>query len=720
MSLPVRASGELEGVLQEHFGLEQFRPLQQEIISEVLAGRPAMAILPTGGGKSLCYQLPALVLPGVTLVISPLISLMKDQVDALVARRIRAIAINSQDTAAEGRAKLEALARGEVKLAFVAPERLANSAFLAACRRVEISLLAVDEAHCVSQWGHDFRPDYRYIKDFHAAIGAPPLLALTATARPDVRDDAMVQLGIGDARIFSASADRENLWIGLEACATVAEKRAKIAHLARTTPGSVIIYASSRKDCESLADLLAGELAEPVAHYHAGMAAGERTAVQNRFMTGLCRVVVATNAFGMGIDKADIRAVIHAGVPDSLEAYFQEIGRAGRDGLPSSCSMVLVQGLDVKLREYLLNQEQATGPALDSVFRQVQAVAKAGGGLLSVDRDDEGLAMLVVSHLQTLGHVELASRGPDGLELAAERPVPPGALNEVRRRLTEHERNRQERFRRMRSFVYLEGQCRRQYLLRYFGETVQPQAEACCSTCQPRPLPADLVVADRGASRKKKLAARSNAGSAARSIPAASGTAGEALGLKERTALFERLREWRKAKANEMGVPAFVVFGDKDLQGIAETAPRTLDALAACRGLGPVKLKQYGAEVLELIAAAVPAPEAVTVRVSRADMVARAGELFASGLTNAEVARQLDRAESTVFEYFLDWLAADETGRWKPAVRLVISPDDYRAIRQSLRAQPEAVLTEIYADLDERYTYEQIRVARAVLAKTGA
>ena len=710
MAMPVRGSGDLETVLQEHFGLEQFRPLQQEIISEVLAGRPAMAILPTGGGKSLCYQLPALVLPGVTLVISPLISLMKDQVDALVARRIRAIAINSQDTAAEGRAKLEALAGGEVKLAFVAPERLSNSAFMAACRRVEISLLAVDEAHCVSQWGHDFRPDYRFIKEFHAAVGAPPLLALTATARPDVRDDAMVQLGIGDARIFSASADRENLWIGLEACATVAEKRAKIAHLARTTPGSIIIYAGSRKDCESLAELLAGELAEPVAHYHAGMSAGDRTAVQNRFMTGLCRVVVATNAFGMGIDKADIRAVIHAGVPDSLEAYFQEIGRAGRDGLPSACSMVLVPGLDVKLREYLLNQEQTTGPALESVFRQVQAVAKAGGGLLSVEREDDALAMLVVSHLQTLGHVELVSRSPDGLELAADRPVPATALGEVRHRLTEHERNRQERFRRMRSFVYLAGQCRRQYLLRYFGETVQPQAEGCCSTCQPRPLPANLAVA-AGAKRKKKPAAHSSAGTAA------PGSAGEALGLKERTALFERLREWRKRKAAEMSVPAYIVFGDKDLQSIAETAPRTLDGLAACRGLGPVKLKQYGAEVLAEIAAAVPAPEAVAVRVSRADMVVRAGELFAGGLTPAEAGARLERAESTVWEYFLDWVTADESGRWKQAVRLVISPDDYRAIRQSLRAHPEEGLAVIYAELEQRYTYEQIRLARAVMAK---
>jgi RecQ family ATP-dependent DNA helicase len=648
VAMPDGGTAHLETLLRQHFSLEHFRPLQQEIISEVLAGRPAMAILPTGGGKSLCYQFPAVVLPGVTLVISPLISLMKDQVDGLVTRGIRALAINSQDTPAEGRAKLESLAAGEVKLAFVAPERLSNSAFMATCQQVHISLLAVDEAHCVSQWGHDFRPDYRYIKDFHAAIGSPPLLALTATARPDVRDDAMVQLGIQGARIFSASANRENLWIGLEACATVAEKRAKIAHLARTTPGSAIIYASSRKDCETLSDFLAGELAEPVAHYHAGMSPDERTAVQNRFMTGLCRVVVATNAFGMGIDKADIRAVIHAGVPDSLEAYFQEIGRAGRDGLPSACTMVLVQGLDVKLREHLLRQEQAPAP---------------------LDEED-------------------------------------------RQRLAEHERSRMERFRRMRSFVYLDGQCRRQFLLRYFGEKVQLQAEGCCSFCEPRPLPADLAVAAPGGRKKKPAAA------AVRSGGAHAGEApGAGLGQEEQAALFERLRAWRKQKAADMAVPAFVVFGDKDLLSIAEAAPRTLDALAACRGLGPVKLKQYGTELLAEIAAALPAPEAESKRVSRMEMIARAGELFASGLTLAEAAVRLERAESTVFEYFLAWLAADETGSWKQAVRLVISPDDYRAIRQNLRAHPEEGLAVVFADLGERYTYEQIKVARAVMAK---
>lgn len=721
-------AGVLAAALREHFGLDSFRPLQSEIIREVLAGRPAVGILPTGAGKSLCYQLPALLLPGVTLVISPLISLMKDQVDALVARGIAAVAVNSQDTAAEGRRKLEALAAGQVKLAFVAPERLKNTAFLEACRRVPVSLLAVDEAHCVSQWGHDFRPDYRYIADFHAAIGAPPLLALTATARPEVRDDVMAHLGIPGAPVFSASADRANLWLGLEACATVAEKRGKVARLAAQAGGSTIVYVSSRKDAETLAVMLEQELGEPVAGYHAGLAPAERTAVQNRFMAGLCRVVVATNAFGMGIDKPDIRAVIHAGVPDSLEAYFQEVGRAGRDGEPSACTMVVVPGMDVKVREYLLNRENTVGPAVEAVFRQVQQLARHGGGTLP-SAEDDALALLVVSHLQNQGSAELIQRGPEGLTLRVPAPLSAAVMGEVRLRLHEHERQRHERFRRMRQFVYLGAGCRREYLLQYFGESLPERPAACCSACAPRPLPAGLAVAP----------ARSRKGRR-QPVAAAPGGAGAAAVHPQAEAVLARLREWRRAKAMAMAVPAYVVFGDRDLAGIAAAAPRTLDELAACRGLGPVKLEQYGAELLAEVQAAMAAAPAAAApaaiagaepgrpaapaaepgpRLRRDEALAQAAAHFAAGAAPPAVAGALGRAESTVWDYFLIWLAQDQTDAWKQAVRLVITPDDYRAIRRELLAQPDGRLRPVFDRLEGRFTYDQIRVARAVLGRVG-
>lgn len=677
-----------EAALRRHFGLESFRPLQREIITAVLAGRPAVGILPTGGGKSLCYQLPALMLPGVTLVISPLISLMKDQVDALVARGIRAIAINSQDTPAEGRRKLEELSAGEVRLAFVAPERLRNGAFLEACRRVHISLLAVDEAHCVSQWGHDFRPDYRYIRDFHAAIGMPPLLALTATARPEVREDVMTHLGIDGAEVFAASADRGNLWIGLEACATVAEKRGRAAYLAARSGGSTIVYVSSRKDAESWAAMLAEELGEPVVAYHAGLPAPERTAVQNRFMGGLCRVVVATNAFGMGIDKPDIRAVIHAGVPESLEAYFQEIGRAGRDGRPSACTMVVVPGMDVKVREYLLIRETAdTGPGMAAAFRQVQRLEPAGGGTLHAGEGDDSLVLLLVSHLQAMGKVELLQRGPLGnLELRITGPLTPETARELEARMAEHQQQRLQRLGRMRQFVYLGSGCRRQYLLRYFGEQPAGRPEACCSACSPRPLPDGLAVeTGRRRKRQTRLAGMTAAGAGRAAIPAIPGPAA--------AAVLERLRAWRRARAAAQRVPAYVVFGDRDLEGIAAAAPRTLHDLAGCRGVGPVKLEQYGTELLAEIQAALPE-------------VAAAAAPDASGAVPAG-------------DDFLVWVAADKTGAWKAAVRQILTPEAYREIRAALRAHPGGQLEPVFRRLEGRFTPDQIRLAHTVLVKTA-
>lgn len=707
---------DLEGALQHYFGLPGFRPLQREIVETVLQGRSAMAILPTGGGKSLCYQLPAVLLPGVTIVISPLISLMKDQVDGLVERAIPAVAINSQDTAAEGRAKLDQLVRGKAKLAFVAPERLKNPQFLEACQQVSISLLAVDEAHCVSQWGHDFRPDYRYIKDFHQLVGAPPLLALTATARPQVEADVLTHLGIEGVPVFRGSADRPNLWMGVEHCKTVAEKKAKLVYLVRTSGGSTVVYVSSRKDAEGYASLLEAELGEPVAAYHAGLAAAERTGVQNRFMTGLCRVVVATNAFGMGIDKPDIRAVIHAGVPDSLEAYSQEIGRAGRDGLPSACTMVVVPGMDVKVREYLLEREQVDTGRVDALFRQIASLGRSEEGWLHPWGETDALALLLLSHLQAMGCIEVV-QGHGGLEVGVALPLTAAHRKELLGRLEEHSRLKMEHFKRMRSYVYRSEQCRRQFLLRYFGEPPISKEADCCSTCHPRPLPEGLTLTTGSAKRKKGKASPA---------PSTTGSAGPAQPQPWFTGLVERLKAWRRAKAAELQVPAYIVFGDRDLESIAQVAPQTLEQLADCRGLGPRKLAAYGADVLAQVQEAVaetPAPVAseqdepaqATPRASRAEMVARAGALFAQGAAVPAVAESLDRAEVTVWDYFLEWITTDQTGAWKAAVRQVISPDDYRAIRAALQAEEGGRLRPVHDRLEGRYSYEQIRVAQVVL-----
>lgn len=474
-------------LLKKHFGFESFRPAQEAIVKHVLSGQDALVVMPTGGGKSLCYQFPALVLPGLTLVISPLVALMKDQVDSLRTNGIAAAFINATIPQSEIWNVIERARRGEVKLLYIAPERLALPSFQDVLLSLRVSLIAVDEAHCISEWGHDFRPDYRNLASLRQTFPTVPWVALTATANEHVRKDIVSQLRLVNGRTFLSGFNRSNLTY------VVRPKQKMIEGIVRALGAlqgaSAIVYCFSRKNTESLA-LELRERGFKALAYHAGLDDRTRRETQEKFIRDVCPIIVATVAFGMGIDKPNVRLVIHADLPRSIESYYQETGRAGRDGLPSTCLFFYSAG-DRWKREYFIRDME--------------------------DRNEQERSRLQLD--QMMAYAETKN-------------------------------------------------CRRKYLLGYFGES---WADPSCNGC-------DICLGD-------KLVAEV--------IP------------EEKTdydkALFELLRELRRKFADARGVPAYVVFGDRSLQDMARQFPQTLAAFDYIYGVGAEKRKAFGPDFIALI-----------------------------------------------------------------------------------------------------------------------
>ena len=350
------------------FGLSSFRPGQKEVISAIMDGDDCLCIMPTGGGKSLCYQLPAIARPGVVLVVSPLIALMKDQVDSLTSLGLRATLINSSLETAEQHRRIDQMRAGQFDLVYIAPERLRNLRFLAAVESIEVQLLAVDEAHCISQWGHDFRPDYARLGGFRDQLGWPQTVALTATATHAVREDVVKQLQFRDPKTFVTGFARPNLRFEVTPTPSRVDKNERLLQFMNQTPGAGIIYVSARKRCEELVQLLEPELDRKVDFYHAGLGPDDRRKIQEDFMTGDTEIIVATNAFGMGINKSDLRFVVHFNMPGSLEAYYQEAGRAGRDGKPSRCQLLFTES-DRYIQEFFIENAYPSRSTVARVYR---------------------------------------------------------------------------------------------------------------------------------------------------------------------------------------------------------------------------------------------------------------------------------------------------------------------------------------------------------------
>ncbi|MEO1220570.1 MAG: DNA helicase RecQ [Pseudomonadota bacterium] len=579
-------------ILRRTFGFESFRGMQEQVIARVLQGQHTLALMPTGAGKSLCYQIPALAREGTAIVVSPLIALMHDQIRAARSVGLRAASLTSVD--ADQAETVRALRSGELDLLYVAPERANTTGFQALLSEARIGLFAIDEAHCVSEWGHDFRPDYRGLREMLDRFGDVPRLALTATADKVTREDILKQLGIEPKGLIKAGFDRPNIRYMIRPRANITKQ---ITEVIAKMPGAGIIYTSSRKGAEDLAVKLAGT-GRPVSAYHAGLPPEQRAATQAAFVQSEDMVMVATIAFGMGIDKPDVRFVIHAGLPKSIEAYYQETGRAGRDGDPAEAHMFWGAGDFAKARQWLadvgedrLPSERARLNALAGLVESAECRRKLllkhfGEDLpdpcgncdrcleppqvLDVTQVTQKLLSAVYRTGQSfgMGYVErvllgreddrVIRRGHDKLSVfgivdVGEAPL----LKPVMRYCTAHE-----------MLVTTE----------HGGLALGPEARAV--------LKGERAVAIAEPPKAK----RQRAGRGAGAVPNPVGDP-----------VFDALRAKRSALAKEHGVPAYIIFHDSVLRAMAAEQPHTLAQMGELQGVGEKKLETWGGAFLEVV-----------------------------------------------------------------------------------------------------------------------
>ncbi len=629
----------LSSALERHFGHRTFRPGQEEIVRAVLAGKDVLAVMPTGSGKSLGYQLPALLLPGLTLVVSPLIALMKDQVDELNRKGIKAAALHSLATPPERRAAIAGARRGELSLLYVAPERFASASFLRDLSDLRLSRFAVDEAHCVSEWGHDFRPDYRRLAEAAGLCrradgqeGRPPIIAFTATATPEVREDIAALLGLENPEIFVAGFDRPNIFFDVRRVSGELEKRALLPELVGGR--RALVYAATRKSAERAAEALraAGTRAEV---YHAGLEEAERSRVQNGFAAGRIRVVCATNAFGMGIDRPDVEAVVHFEIPGSLEAYYQEIGRGGRDGRPAQATL-LWNYVDVRTREYFIERDEDESdiwrprPALDPDQREKKRELDRKK-LRRMIAYADSTGCLRAALLGYFGEAGVAPRCGNCGNCARRRALDADELLFLRKILSGVARAG-ERFgpRKVTAMLVgdlealpesLKGLSTTGLLAREEPKKIGRWIDAAVGAgllalsddvyrtlsltrsgrdvMAGRLTDAELTLPEpprpRPGRSKKTKTAKAAALAQARS-ERDEDTSGDT-----DHALLAALKLWRRREAAERAIPAYVVFHDRTLAAIAALRPDSLDALAEVPGIGPAKLAAYGKALLALI-----------------------------------------------------------------------------------------------------------------------
>ncbi|MGH2493547.1 MAG: DNA helicase RecQ [Ktedonobacteraceae bacterium] len=734
----------IEQALKINFGHDSFRAGQRQVIESIVAGQDAFVLMPTGGGKSLTYQLPALLLPGLTIVISPLIALMHDQVDRLRANGIAATFINSSLNLAEQRERERTVLNGQVQLLYVAPERLVTGNFLALLDQVEqnagISLVAVDEAHCVSEWGHDFRPEYRQIGILRARFPHVPMMALTATATTRVRKDILSQLGLRDPLVHIASFNRPNLSY------EVRDKRGAFGELVlllRELAGeSVIVYCQSRKSVEELSMTLNQSGIESLP-YHAGLSAEQRTENQNRFIRDDVPVLVATIAFGMGIGKPDVRAVIHYDLPRNLEGYYQESGRAGRDGLPARCVIFFSRG-DLMKVEYIIGQkpdeqeqriarqqlQQVVAYCESSVCRRKVLLAYFGETLedecgncdtcarptVLEDRTKDAIRLLfcIAKTQQRFGmkHVIDVLRGAQTQKVRA------SGHDQLPIYGYGKELSADEWLRIGRSLIHqgLLDETTEGYTIPRLNalswEIIRKQ-RAVEIAAPVKPVQSRLAKSGRRASSI---------------IESDEEAAPDPPGTEE---LFQHLRKLRKQLADEQGVPPYVVFPDSSLWAMAQQRPQTKSQFEDISGVGERKLEafyytftheicayceEHGLD-MELATVKPPKVKAAEKPPKESTSSSPAGSvtrqltlaMFQQGLSIAEIAQNRNMTRGTILTHLTELLESGESLDMERLIR----PERYEVIAEALKEVGGELLKPVKEFLGDEYSYDEIRLVRA-------
>ena len=713
-------------LLKQSFGYDAFRPLQREIMAASLAGRDVVAILPTGAGKSLCFQLPALAREGVTLVISPLIALMKDQVDALTASGVAATFLNSSIQGSEAQRRRSGLENGQYKLLYAAPERVMMQGFVEDLQRWNVTAIAVDEAHCISEWGHDFRPEYRQLAQLRTKLPGVPFLALTATATEQVRGDIIRQLELPEPGVFLASFNRPNLSYSI---VPKSQSTRQVYEFIRERPNDAgIVYVQSRKSAESLAAALLAEGVKAVA-YHAGLQPEERAANQEAFIRDEARVVCATIAFGMGINKPDVRFVIHADLPKNIEGYYQETGRAGRDGLPADCVLLYSRGDLVRNLKFL--DEMTDAKAAEIAARQMRLMADFAEGsecrrvslldyfgeqwpgdncggcdICLQPREQWDATTQAQKLLSCVFRIKQKSNFSTGLNHVVE--VLAGANTEKIRKWYHDQLStygigkdtpREEWTALGRQLIrlgYIEASSDNFQTL-----TLSKQGLAALMNRTPILLTRSPFIAGTGTAKVSR----------AGSIACDEG-------------LFAELRALRKRLADEKAVPPYVIFGDTSLRHMCRSYPQTDRAFLDIPGVGSQKLADYGplfmAEIKAWLAgherqtftAEAPPPPAPRMK-SESGANGTALEtlrLYRQGLSPEKIAAQRNLVVSTIHNHLAQAIAS---GALQADPRDYFSVEDEQLMREAAAEHGLESLSKLKEALNHRFDYPTLHYFRA-------